>query len=89
MKVEGADSLYSAVYVIDKISYLMHYSVRMPSRKSPQIGVSLNERLLKRFLLSTDSFIVFYLSVNEQLQKTIRKERFKYCCILHECVASD
>ena len=89
LKVKGADSLYSAVYVIDKISYLMHYSVRMPSRKSPQIGVSLNERLLKRFLLSTDSFIVFYLSVNEQLQKTIRKERCKYCCILHECVARD
>ena len=47
----------------------MHYSVRMLSRKSPQIGVSLNERLLKHFLLLTDSFIIFYLSVNEQLQK--------------------
>lgn len=44
-------------------------------------SVQLNERLLKHFLLSTDSFIAFYLSVNEQLQKTIRKERCKYCCI--------
>ena len=81
LKVKDSDPLYSAVYVIDKISYLMHYSVRMLSRKSPQIGVSLNERLLKHFLFSTDSFIAFYLSVNEQLQKTIRKERCKYCCI--------
>ena len=51
-------------------------------------SVQLNERLLKRFSFSTDSFIVFYLSVNEQLQKTIRKERCKYCCILHECIAN-
>jgi len=53
LKVKDADSLYSAVYVIDKISYLMHYSVRMLSRKSSKIGVPLNERLLKRFSLST------------------------------------
>ena len=52
-------------------------------------SVQLNERLLKHLLLSVDLFIAFYLSVNEQLQKTTWKERCKYCCILHECIAND
>lgn len=37
----------------------MHYSVRMPSRKSPQIGVSLNERLLKHFYNFIDTTLAF------------------------------
>ena len=38
----------------------MHYSVRMPSRKSSKIGVPLNERLLKHFYNFIDTTLAFY-----------------------------